>query len=148
METVKRIYGRENRFNFNEINKGKDFCGMKAVSEAVLEQAFVEVFNEIKLNKEEILGTVAANIEKVLKSQTDVQQIEKIDSEIEFLKEQLKSLVQMKTTEKLDTEVIALSAIVKEFSGMFISSYKEIKMLEKRTDDIVMGKKKYVEHHA
>lgn len=36
--------------------------------EVVLEQAFVEVFNEVKLNKEEILGTVADNIEKILKT--------------------------------------------------------------------------------
>lgn len=78
---------------------------MKAVSEAVLKQAFAEVFNEIKINKEEIFGTVAANIEKVLKSRTDVQQIEKMDSEIEVLKEQLKSLGQLKTKDQLDAEI-------------------------------------------
>lgn len=108
------------------INKGKDFCSMKTVSEVVLEQAFVEVFNEIKLNKEEILGTVAANIEKVLKSRTDVQQIEKIDLVIEILKEQLKSLMQIKTTEKLDTEVFN-----EEYASV---SQESINLREKKSD--------------
>lgn len=87
------------------IKNGKDACNMKAVDETVLEQAFVEIFNEVKLNKEEILGTVADNIGKILKNQTEVKQIEAVDVEIEILKEQLKSLVQLKVQKQLDTEV-------------------------------------------
>lgn len=78
---------------------------MKAVDDKVLKDAFVEVFNELKIDKDGFFKTLTNNIDKVIKSSGHHKEIEKLEKEIEQKKNELKNLVKLQTTRKLDDEV-------------------------------------------
>jgi len=87
------------------INKGKETCDMKAVGEEILENAFVEMFNELKIDKEGFCKTLLDNIEKIIGNISYHKKAEKLNIQIEESKEELKGLVKLKTSGKLDTEI-------------------------------------------
>ncbi|WP_432409673.1 recombinase zinc beta ribbon domain-containing protein [Wukongibacter sp. M2B1] len=87
------------------IKDGKDACDMKAVDDKVLKDSFVEVFNELKIDKGGFTKTLSDNIDKVIKSSGQHKEIEKLETEIDEKKNQLKNLVKLQTTGKLDDEI-------------------------------------------
>ncbi|WP_052661249.1 recombinase family protein [Clostridium aceticum] len=87
------------------IHQGKDACYMKAVDEDVLKDAFIKVLNDMQENKEGFTKTLLENIEKVLKKRAKGDEIEKIDKNIENIKNELKALVKLQTSGQMDGEV-------------------------------------------
>lgn len=87
------------------IKEGKDACDMKAVDDKVLKDAFVEMFNELKIDKIGFFKTLTKNIEKVITSSGHYKKIEKLEKSIIKKKNELKNLVKLQTTGKLDDEV-------------------------------------------
>lgn len=83
-------------------------------------------------------------MEKILKNQTEVKQIEAVDAEIEVLKEQLKSLVQLKVQKQLDAEVyneeyarvsVELSNLRQKRANLE-QNMERIECIKKRIEDI------------
>ena len=87
------------------MTEGKAACDAKAVDEAVLEDAFVRVFNRMKEGKGNFIQTLNQNIEKVLMKKADEKGVAKIDAKIEELKQELKGLVQLHLKGQMDVEV-------------------------------------------
>lgn len=87
------------------VTKGKKTCDAKAVDEAVLQDAFVRVFNRMKEDKDNFFQTLNQNIEKVLMKKADEGGIAKIDAKMEELKQELKGLVQLQVKGMMDLEV-------------------------------------------
>lgn len=87
------------------INKGKQVCDMKAVGEKVLEDAFVKVFNELKIDKKNFFKTLIENIEKIIESNGYHKEMERLKVKIEETKNELKNLVKLQATGKVDLEV-------------------------------------------
>jgi hypothetical protein len=85
--------------------EGKDACDAKAVDEAVLQEAFVRVFNRIKENKDHFIQTLHDNIEKVLSKRTGATAIRDTEEKMEQLKSDLKALIQLKVRTQIDEEV-------------------------------------------
>jgi len=87
------------------IKDGKDVCDMKAVDDKVLKDSFVEMFNELKIDKERFFKTLTENIEKVIENCGHYKEIEKLDKSIAKKKDEIKHLVKLQTTGKLDGEI-------------------------------------------
>lgn len=87
------------------VTDGKDACDAKAVDDAVLQEAFVRVFNRMKEDKGNFIKMLNQNIEKVLRKKADEAKAEKVDAKIEQLKQELKGLVQLQLKGQIDVEV-------------------------------------------
>ncbi|MGE6896491.1 recombinase family protein [Priestia flexa] len=87
------------------IAAGKQGCDAKAVSETVLQEAFVKAFNRIKEDKDQFIQTMNRNIEKVLMKNADETKIQKIDMKMEELKDEYKGLIQLNIKGEMDAEV-------------------------------------------
>lgn len=87
------------------LQKGKEVCTAKSVSERVLEEAFVDVFNRLKNNSEGFIETLTKNIEKVLAKRAENTDLIEIEDKIEVSKEELKGLIKLRTKGQMDEEV-------------------------------------------
>jgi hypothetical protein len=87
------------------INEGKDACHMKAIDEKVLEQAFVDWFNELYKDRVKVVDTMKKNIEDVIKNLNIGIDAEKLEDEIEKVKDDIKQLVNFRMTGDIDIEV-------------------------------------------
>ncbi|MBK5242048.1 recombinase family protein [Clostridium sp.] len=87
------------------IQKGKDVCTAKSVDEKVLEKAFIDVFNRLKVDNEGFIGTLSKNIEKVLSQRAENTDLIIIENKIEASKEELKGLIKLQTKGQMDEEV-------------------------------------------
>lgn len=72
----------------------KQNCSQKAILEARIEEAFVNVFNDLVKNKEQVIETILNNIHTVLKERKEEESLEHIDKEITKKQGQLMALVQ------------------------------------------------------
>ncbi len=87
------------------VKEGKNECDAKAVYDEVLEDAFVDVFNRMKADKDGFVQLLSDNIQKVLAQSVHKADIEELDKKIEHIKNELKSLIKLQTTGMVDKEV-------------------------------------------
>jgi len=87
------------------IQKGKEVCTAISVDEKVLEKAFIDVFNRLKVDNEGFIGTLSKNIEKVLSQRAENTDLIKIKNKIDVSKVELKGLIKLQIKGRMDDEV-------------------------------------------
>jgi len=70
-----------------------------------LQDAFINVFNRLKEDKESFIETLAKNIEKVLSKRAGNTKLDEVDKQIEAIKEEFKGLIRLQTKGQMDEEV-------------------------------------------
>lgn len=85
--------------------KGKIHCpDSKGLDEVVIEQAFVEAFNNMYRNDKEIIGLFITNVEKTLKATNTAKELKQIQNEIVAIEIKLKKLVDMRIDDVINKE--------------------------------------------
>lgn len=85
--------------------KGKAHCpDSKGIDEVVIEQAFVDAFNNMYRNNKEIIGLFITNVEKTLKATNTAKELKQIQNEIVAIEIKLKKLVDMRIDDVIDKE--------------------------------------------
>ncbi|MFL0252920.1 recombinase family protein [Clostridium neuense] len=123
----------------NHIDNGNEACSMKAVSEEKLKAAFVRSINKIIENKEAFLKTIMDNINKVLESETNGDEVQATNERLEELKEQMMNLVRLDVRKGLDHE------IYDEEYGRLEEEIKQLKAKKQRFDNVELIRKNGIE---
>lgn len=123
----------------NHIDNGVKACSMKAVSEEKLKAAFVRSINKIIENKEAFLKTMMDNINKVLESETNGDEVRVTNERLEELKEQMMNLVRLDVRKGLDHE------IYDEEYGRLEEEIKQLKAKNRRFDNVELIRKNGIE---
>lgn len=63
-------------------------CTAKYVDEKILERAFIDSFNRLKVDNEGFIETLSKNIEKVLSQRVENTDLIEIENKIEYSKEE------------------------------------------------------------
>ncbi len=127
------------------VKEGKNECDAKAVYDEVIEDAFVDVFNRMKTDKDGFIQVLSDNIQKVLAQSGYMADIEKLDKEIKDKKDELKSLIKLQTTGVVDKEVYneeyeRISNELNEYRDRRAKYEKDVRRKEElrlRTDEIM-----------
>lgn len=102
---------------------------MKAVDEKVLRDAFVEMFNELKIDKEKFFNTLIENIRKVIQNNGYNKEIDKLETKITETKNELNNLVKIQTSGKIDGEIYNEEYLITS------NKYKEAKLEFERVEE-------------
>ena len=71
----------------NAIKHGIDNCPhCKAIDEIMIEEAFLESFRLLTENFDDVLESVLKTVEEVLKDDTELKQVKKLEKEISSIK--------------------------------------------------------------
>ena len=89
----------------NHIDNGNEACNMQAVDEEKLKVAFVKSINKVITNKETFISNMIENINRVLESKEDSNELKVINERLEELKEQMMNLVRLNVRSGLDNQI-------------------------------------------
>jgi DNA invertase Pin-like site-specific DNA recombinase len=87
------------------IHDGPATCSSKAVDEELLKSTFVKAFNKMYQYRDEFIGTLKTNIEKVMARRPSEIRIAEVDAKIKSLKDELKNLVRLNSRKTIDEAV-------------------------------------------
>lgn len=89
----------------NHIDNGNEACNMQAVDEEKLKAAFVKSINKVIENRETFISNMMENINRVLESKEDSNDLKAINERLEELKEQMMNLVRLNVRSSLDNQI-------------------------------------------
>lgn len=89
----------------NHIDNGNEACNMQAVDEEKLKAAFVKSINKVIENRETFISNMMENINRVLESKEDSNELKVINERLEELKEQMMNLVRLNVRSGLDNQI-------------------------------------------
>lgn len=89
----------------NHIDNGNEACNMQAVDEEKLKAAFVKSINKVIENKEAFISNMIENINGVLESKEDSNELKVINKRLEELKEQMMNLVRLNVRSGLNNQI-------------------------------------------
>lgn len=84
---------------------GPESCGVPAMDEERLQEAFVRVVNRLITDRDIFVKRMMDNIEKVFREQASKVDITTIDSQVEELRAEMTALVKLNLTAGIDTEI-------------------------------------------
>lgn len=93
------------RFCANHIDNGNEACNMQAVDEEKLKVEFIKSINKVIENRETFISNMMENINRVLESKEDSNELKAINERLEELKGQMMSLVRLNVRSGLDNQI-------------------------------------------
>lgn len=86
----------------NNYIKGIENCDSKAVSDTILKETFVKVYNDMLKDKGSFIKNFMKNVEKVLAGNKNIDRINSVVKQISELEQDLKGLIQLQIKGKID----------------------------------------------
>jgi DNA invertase Pin-like site-specific DNA recombinase len=125
------------------VRNKKDFCDASAVIDSALKEAFVLVYNDIQVNKEEFLEDFKNGLDFYINSTDFSKEINIVNDKINDIELELSNVIKLKSISKLNNSNI-YDMNISQLENVLNDLYNEKEQIEK-TSDIFNDSQKTIE---